>query len=95
MESASTSTVTALLLGPGGALVLMVLGGRWLMARLEKADEERKAAAARMETLVGDNTRAMLTMGHALESLAGKVEALKNGCNHREVTDPGRLGATG
>lgn len=84
----TTSTLTTLLLGPGGALVLMVLGGRWLMARLEKADEVRASRDNDFKTLVTDNTRAMLAMEAALCKVSDRVQSLTNGLQ-REVTDPG------
>ena len=94
--NATTSTVTALLLGPAGALALMVLGGRWLMQRLEKADEVRAARDADFKTLVADNTKAMLSMQSCADRLAEKVaentaavNRLANGTSHAEPSNPG------
>lgn len=87
--------ITALT-GPFAALAVMVLGGRWLMTRLEKADEERKVLVAEIRTLIADNTKAMTAMSECARALTAEcrcnseaIARLTNSHNHHE-TDPGR-----
>ena len=83
------------LTGPFSALLVMVLGGRWLMQRLEKADEERKTLVNEIRTLIADNTRAMTAMAECARALTAECRAntealsrLSNGMGRHE-TDPG------
>ena len=85
------------LTGPAAALLVMGLGGRWLMQRLEKADEERKALVGEIKTLIADNTKAMTAMSECARALTTECRAnteaivrLANGVGRHE-TDPAGL----